>query len=570
MSIQLAAVGVTRAARPHSDHLAARSNGSGSRRLDWFDLAALAGFGAISVWVMTLDIIQVIEHGQVWTGTDGVFITDQLQYLAWIRDASHHVLVSNLFVLRHTAAVYFQPAIAVSGGLVALGVAPWVALLVWKPIAVLVAFLGVRWYVRSSLGERGPRRAALALALFFGAFSVVYGSPGVVGDLFLGFLSWGYTFGLLALGAMLLALVCYERARSSPSRWWRGTAAALLGALASSLHPWQGELVILIVLGSEIWLWLATRRRPASLALLAGTLCATAVPLVYYVILGAADQSWHLARIASKHSFPLFSIALALLPLTVFALPAYRSRIDSFLDAATRLWPVAALVIYLLATSGVSATPLHAFEGVSVPLAILATRGAQQLGIRRLPAAGLVASAAVAAATVPSVVVELREASKLVKPQTGNPNFIARDEQHALRFLDRDPDPGGVLTRFYLGSVVPAATGRRTFVGDCIWSEPRCSPRAELAQRLFDGTLPRKKARTVVRQSGARFVLADCQTRRDMDKLLAPMTVAVWHFGCAAVYELGTATPPTGPLAESLLDAALRAPGRHQRRVQSV
>ena len=540
------------------------------RRLDWFDGLALLVFGFISLWVMTLDVIQVISHGEVWTGTDGVYITDQMQYLAWIRDASHHVLVSNLFVLRNTAADYFQPAIALSGGLVALGLTPWLALLLWKPIAVVVAFLGVRWYVRSSLQDRGSRRAALALALFFGAVSMVYGSPGVVGDLFLGFLSWGYTFGLLALGAMLLALLYYERARAARAGWRSVAAVAGLGALVSLLHPWQGELLILIVVGAEAWTWWSTRRRPENLVLPAALLLATGLPLIYYVILGALDPSWHLARIASKHSFPLVSIVLALLPLAVFALPAYRGRPQSFLDAATRLWPLAALSIYAVATSGVSATPLHAFQGVSVPLAILATRGAQQLGTRRLPAAGAIATAVVAAVTIPSVVAELREASKLVKPQQGNPNFIARDEQHALGFLNHYPDPGGVLTRFYLGSVVPSATGRRTFVGDCIWSEPRCTPRAELAQKLFDGTLARKPARELVQDSGARFVLADCQTRRDMDTLLAPFTVGVWHFGCAAVYELATDSPPTRALAESRPDAALRAPGRHQRGVKPV
>ena len=560
------AAGAPRLARPHAP---AEHRSRPSRRLDPFEWLALLLFGAISLWVLTLDLIQVIGHGQVWTGTDGVYDVDQLQYLAWIRDASHHILISNLFVLHNTTADYFQPAIVLSGALVALGVAPYVALLLWKPIAILIAFVSVRWFVRASLDDRAARRAALALALFFGAFSIVYGSPGVVGDIFLGFLSWGYTFGLLALGAMVLALLFYVRARSTGRRR-SAAAAAALGALAASLHPWQGEILILIVLGGEAWTWLLTRARPPHAGFTALVVLCTGLLLVYYLILGLADPSWHLARIASKHSFPLDSVALALLPLALFALPAYRRRPDSFLDAATRLWPVAALAIFVFGTSGASATPLHAFQGVTVPLAVLATRGAQQLGIRRLPAAGAIATAVVAAVTVPSVIVELNEASKLVKPQRGNANFIARDEQRALRFLAHDPDPGGVLTRFYLGSVVPGATGRHTFVGDCIWSEPRCMPRAGIAQKLFDGRLPRAAARAFVLQSGARFILADCQTRRDMDRLLAPLTTGVWHFGCAAVYEVKTAAVPAGALAESAPDAALRAPGRHQRGVQSV
>src|SRR5436305_6982958 len=224
------------------------------RRIDGFDLAVLGAFGAVSMWVLVLDLWQVVAHGRVWTGTDGFYLVDQMQYLAWIRDASHHVLASNLFVLHSTPSDYFQPAVAISGGLSALGVAPWLSLLLWKPVAVGAAFYAIRNYALRSLTGLWPRRAALVLGLFFGSFSVIYGSFGVVGDLLPGFLSWGYTFGLLAVAALLGALVAYDRARGRPRLAW---APALLGALAGSLHPWQGELLIVIVVCSELVAWRA-------------------------------------------------------------------------------------------------------------------------------------------------------------------------------------------------------------------------------------------------------------------------------------------------------------------------
>ena len=131
------------------------------RRVDRFDIGVLAVFAAVSLFVLVVDLARVVFDGAVWTGTDGVYIVDQMQYLAWIRDASHHVLVSNLFVLRDTPADYFQPAVVVSGALTALGVPIWLSLLLWKPVAVVGFFFAVRAYARRSVAgrERPPATA---------------------------------------------------------------------------------------------------------------------------------------------------------------------------------------------------------------------------------------------------------------------------------------------------------------------------------------------------------------------------------------------------------------------------
>ena len=180
------------------------------RRIDGFDSTVLGVFAAISMWVMAVDGWQVVVNGRVWTGTDGIYIVDQMQYLAWIRDAANHVLASNLFVLRTTPHDYFQPAVLISGGITALGVAPWITLLLWKPVAVIVGFWAARTYVNRSLDGLWQRRAGLVLCLFFGCFTVIFGQFGVLGDLFPGFLSWGYTFGLIALAAMVGGLLTYD------------------------------------------------------------------------------------------------------------------------------------------------------------------------------------------------------------------------------------------------------------------------------------------------------------------------------------------------------------------------
>ena len=144
----------------------------------------LAVFAAVSRLGTALDLWQVVVNGRVWTGTDGLFLVDQMQYLAWIRDAAHHLAVSNLFVLRSTAADYFQPAMMISAACRRLVSPPWLSLLLWKPVAVGAAFLGVPGVCLPQPYRTCARRAALLLALFFGSFSDRLRELGFVGDLF--------------------------------------------------------------------------------------------------------------------------------------------------------------------------------------------------------------------------------------------------------------------------------------------------------------------------------------------------------------------------------------------------
>jgi hypothetical protein len=538
---------------------------AGQRRLDTFEIGLLAVFGALSMWVVALDLWHAVANGLVWTGTDGFFIVDQMQYLAWIQSASHHLLVSNLFVLRSTPSDYFQPAILISGGVAALGVAPWLALLLWKPVAVVGLFLAMRAVAYRGFAGRTDRRAALTLGVLFGSFSVVYGAFGIVGDMMPSWLSWGYPFGLMAVALIVFALLRYDRARSAGRPDW---IPGLLGALASTLHPWQGETFILLILGAELlrWrdvvLWWRTGQW-RRLALPALTIALTVVPLVYYLLLGHLDVSWSLARDASKHAFSFISIAIGAAPLAILAALGYRGRPNSFLELLLRLWAPVAIIIYVVSATGLSATPLHAFNGITIPLAVLAVKGVQRSALHTIPRGKLVAAAAIALGVIPANAYALAVAHTYVDPTGGNANFITHDERAALAYLAKDPDPGGVLTQFYLGEAVPGRTGRRTFVGDCLWSEPNCMPRALAADALFEGQDTKAQARQFVRDSGARFLLASCSSQDvDLRRKLGPLIVSTRRFGCATVYAVNPSAPAQGPLAELPPNAAVRASRR--------
>ena len=232
------------------------------------------------------------------------------------------------------------------------------------------------------------------------------------------------------------------------------------------------------------------------------------LPLLYYAVLGRADLSWKLARDASRHDYPLWSLLLAILPLLIPALLAYRRRARTFLGATTQAWPGAVLLLYFVSASALGATPLHAFQGISIPLAVLAVQGVASVpALRRLPRPGLIAAALIALVTIPNAVFELKNAADTVAPQPINPTFIKADERDALNYLAASKTPGGVLSRSYLGALVPAKTGRRVFVGDCLWSQPHCYERVHGARVLFGGGMTPKHGADV-RQADRRGVRA--------------------------------------------------------------
>ncbi|MGH2926688.1 MAG: hypothetical protein ACRDL8_00605, partial [Solirubrobacteraceae bacterium] len=101
-------------------------------------------------------------------GADGVLGADQLQYLAWIRDASTHGgLASDLFTLSPSGHVYLEPLFALSALLLHLGLSIQLSYLLLEPLAIVALAVAVAaWARRAFPDATGPRAAAVALSLF--------------------------------------------------------------------------------------------------------------------------------------------------------------------------------------------------------------------------------------------------------------------------------------------------------------------------------------------------------------------------------------------------------------------
>ena len=222
---------------------------------------------------------------------------------------------------------------------------------------------------------------------------------------------------------------------------------AALGAFASWSHPWQGEALALIVVVSELVMWARGGRPPltrSQIALPAVTVIVTVLPLLYYLVLAHVDPQWGLARVSSKHSFPLSTIALALAPLLAASVLAYRRIPDSFIAIATRLWLPAALVVFIVSESGLSDTPLHAFAGITIPLGVLSVEGVLSLRAQRLSVWWLLGPLLVAAVTIPTSIDELKSAAEYLVPVPGTPTSSLPTSETALDLSGARPAAGGV------------------------------------------------------------------------------------------------------------------------------
>jgi hypothetical protein len=506
-------------------------------------LALLALWSLVPLAILFVQVgggLALGTGGRTFVGPDGPDVADQLQYIAWIREAGEHVLFSNRFDLASDPRLFLHPMFVLSGLAWKLGLSLPLTFLIWKPVAVLALFAGFAAYVRRTVAPGGwVRPAALALALFafapaawlldwagLGSPELRFQSLVVALEMFPAGYVWGLWPLAVSVGLMPVFLLCLEglldpgRRRPGRAAAWYGGGACAAGLLCSWLHPWQGLTLLVLAGGLVVWgrLW---RRAPV----LAAPLLATAAPLAYYFALTETDSSW---AVVSQHPdnphWGLF-LALGVGPALLLAAPGARGRDWDLQERALRLWPLAALAVYFALDT---AWFYHALAGLTLPLAILGVRGWRRL---RVPRA--VAAATVALLTLPGMVFytqQLRESSAA--------HFVAADDAAALRAVEASPRPGGVLTTADLGGAVPALTGRRTWVGHPNWT-PAYPDRAARAELLVTGRMDGRQARALVRSTSAAFLVAGCGRRGpDLRPLLGSLVVARARFGCATVYEL--------------------------------
>ena len=469
-------------------------------------------------------------------GVDGVLGADQLQYLAWARDAGNHGLISDLFSLAPSGHVYLQPLFLITGALWRLGLSLPLAYLLWKPIAAIALFLAaLAWARRLFADQLGARAAMVALALFLYtpvAALVSWATLGssafrfqmyLIGDELLPANKlWGYVPSALGLALMALALLAVER--SLVPTGTRTACAVALGSLAallsSLLHPWQGATMLLVFAGLAVW------QRLRGAWLLIPPALGAGLPLLYYLVLSHADPAWRLA--AQNEAVARLTLAVLLAglgPLVLVALAGLRRPGQEVAERVLLLWIPACLITYF----ALDAFAPHALQGLSFPIGALIVRGWQR---SRAPA--LLGALAVALLTIPGLAYSARKFAEVARGHAVQ-YYLPRSDARALDWLAGPAPAGGVLAPVPFAIVIPSQTGRAVWVGHGYWSRDY-AVRAKQANRLFGGRMRPGAARAFVLGTRAPLLFADCSHPANLNRLLGPIVQATHRFGCARVY----------------------------------
>lgn len=520
---------------------------------DWVVLAALF---LLALAPLTGLVVRTLTQGGVITGADGYLVTDPMQYLNWLRQSGEHGAAANLYDLAPGPRSFVHPGLLLSGLLHRAGAGIVVAYQIWKPVAVAALFFGSFYFAGRFLVRGRDRRTAVVLALFFAtpvaaaigwladpASEVKFDLDFVGGEMWTGTYLWGYLFTAVGVGLMPLGLLAFERASQGAGRRYL-VAAAGIGLFVSWLQPWQGAtyLIVLCLAVPVFVLGRSDRReqvvRAATLVVVVALV--TSLPLFYYWALSKYDPSWRLAGEANNFGRWPFWVTLAgIAPLAIPALFAYRQRPLNLGDWMLRVWPLAALAVFYLPFG---TFPFHAFQGLALPLAILAMLAVREwLGERPLPLGWTVA--VVFLLVVPGTIYRADELRAAVGAGR-QAYFLEPGDRDALRWMEARPGPGGIFASNADGSYVSAYTGREVWAGAGSWT-PDLSIRALAADALLSGRLTPQEAGALVAAAGARFVFASCRYTAPLDSELAEVASGPpRRFGCARVWEVRE--PPGG------------------------
>ncbi|MGI8559325.1 MAG: hypothetical protein ACR2ND_13660 [Solirubrobacteraceae bacterium] len=503
---------------------------------------ALACFG---LWAIAPVLVLLVRAADAHGAFTGAFAplsgADPLRYLAWIRDAGGHGLIANRAAGAASDHVYLHPMFLLSGLVWRLGVDLRLSYLAWFPFVIAVVGGGYLAFARRlATAESVPATLAVAL-LSLSVFAPLLDYSHLVtateashlidiaGPLSTFWWTWGYLPSALAIGLMPCYLLLLERRlnRSTAGTASRRDAIFTSGvaALSAWLSPWSGLTLLLVTLGLAIWQHRFRRLVIPALAL--------GAPLAYYAALARYSAAWHLTSIQALGvpSHYVVALVIVLLPLAALALPgAMTPTRGEPAQQAVRLWPVAALVLFVLMPSGDRAPVLG---GLTLPLAMLAAQGWQRLRLR--PGWG---AAAVLVMSVPGMFYAAHTFRDYVQDHYV-PYTTTRNEESALHYVATVSRARPVLATPYIAHLVPSQLDAGASRGYDSAGASLLAPERTLAV-VFAGGAGAQQVRQVLAREQVSILLTDCRAgHAALSRQLGELGFIRHAFGCATVYTRG-------------------------------
>lgn len=489
--------------------------------------------------------VQAMVHHRVVLGVDSFSPEDDLQYLAWVRDA-HNGLIRNLYGGVAGQPLFVHPIWSPSGWIqAASGISDVAIMAFWTLIAALVLFAGTAWLVARHISAARPRAriVAVVLALFGGltpailliSLMVPGNAPAHVllaaNDLVPAAALWGYAPMAIAVGLMPFVVEGISRSLDGRAGRREQIGVAALALLVAWLHPWQGETLFAVAGGLLGWrayeLWDARRRRdgnredarPALWSCFRGPLlvaAAAAIPLLYYLVLSRVDKGWAVAQQNDNVSLsePLALTAVA--PLAAIALLAgWRSRRDPAVRGLL-LWPIATLLVVAVTRSGQN----RALAGLALPVVVLVVRS-WPASIRR-PRWIVATAAAFAFVAVPLAVFVVDSVQNLDSAPMA---AIAEPTHSNVRAAEIAAVASGglpIVSAPALGAAIPVFADASSWLGQSNWT-PDYDGRVLRATLMFLATPTTATERSALGALKTRALVQPCGFGHPVDRALAPL-----------------------------------------------
>ena len=501
----------------------------------------------------------------VWSGAYGPVPGDAAQYLIWIRDASHHVFVGDLFSLDRVSRTFLHPGVLASSLLARIGVSPPLAFMAAIFTGVVVLCLGARSYVRATVAEGWGRPLALAAGLLFvslmldivpngGSWLLIklsYNSPTNVMS--------GYPYAAISIGLVFFAIAHFIALRSRNATWSPMLCGILL--VAAWLQPWQGVCASGTLLATEALLVTGRFRglagggrrglRGASLGITGALACAP--PLVYLFLLQRLDPAFkamvtHTGILLGDQRWWMILIVFA--PLLVPAVAIVLVPVRSLADLVLRVLPAVTLSAAMLINyTKIAQSPDHALRGFPIAMAVPAVVALTHLmkGVS-IPVRAFSLAAWLAIVGVVSlsqqVVTNFLDSVDPARDGVRAP-YIQRDDRAALDLLASPELPqGGVVASTDLARSVPWTTGRQAWYGHDAWT-PNAAARRQAVEAIGFGTMSDSRlllgmgSGRFAAATGARYFLIGCKWS-EVTNVQQVAAQAEWirRLGCATLIKL--------------------------------